>query len=1078
MAISTFLGKSISFFLDKLIDALFERFRGFVSNQKEKAQLKYKLSENFERYFRERYEYLPLSQEFDLHSLQDHLIENLYTSVALCFIAASSEERSFYKDSLINSSYKVASADTKAKQQGVYAYVDSFLKIIEDYFLSKVKAEDLFLVNQQTEDIKNALAAYIHAENKKLKEFIKYHGSFAEFIDSIKLEPFKWDSSNKTLDQSILFHYLNPEIGFVRRNAQFKYLDDFLDDDAPLLSLAITGYGGIGKSKLLHRYILELLYNLEWKAVILDGFLIENLFSFKEWNYPKNLLLVIDYAAEKSTLIGEWMRAIYLSNSCPPKMRIILLERQGITRANEQTVHPLWYQQIYKASGKLLAKIQYRHGNGFYELPRFNQEEMFQVMDMLPGVKSKLTPAEKENIYKRIVSFASDYRDERFNTPLIALLLADAYMNGEDVLDPERLMSYVIERNRESWKRAFASYSKQEDLVSSLERALVYVTATGGCDLTDLPPPLTADGQLLINTLGKDGVNQLPALIAGDVQQHHQLEPLKPDIVGEYFVLNYIDRNCYSDNCKQMIEACWEKSEEFLPFLIRCVRSYLGEFPDLVFGKQPILFCGARPFDQALVLFGMTTLSEITICQKALKHIEGLYQKYPESQLAEVFAMCLFNLSAQQEVVEDLQSTAAELKALSDMWPEVSDIALEYTKGLVNLSLKQDKTEARKTVFELKAIHEQWPEVPEIALRYANGLVNLSLKQDEVEARQTVAKLKATSDKWPETSEIALEHARGLVNLSTKQDKVEASRTITELKAISERWPEVLGIALRYANGLVNLSAAQDEVEALLSIVTELKAIYKSWPEAPEIALRYANGLVNLSAAQDKVEARRTVAELKAIHEQWSEVPEIALRYADGLVNLSIAQDEVEAHRTIAELKAIHKRWPEVPEISLRYANALVNLSIEQDKIETGHTVSALKAIHERLPAVSEIALEYAKGLFNLSVAQEEVEARQTISALKAIHERWPAVSEITLRYANALVNLFVKQDEVEALQLTAAELKELCDERPEILENTLRYAKMLVKYLKEQNGSDAMSAIAKLEYLIQSLETHVDTLI
>ncbi|NMA11762.1 MAG: ATP-binding protein [Chloroflexi bacterium] len=899
---SKILGLFKSVFVEMIQDVLCEEGGGHVREKIEETQLKNRLSENFERYFKERYQSLTISEDFDLHELNDHLIKYLYTRVAMCFIADSSEKRSYYKDALIASSYTIAGADTKAKRRGVYAYVDSFLEVIEKNFISKVNRKDWFLVNRQTDEIKQALATYIETQNEKLQAFISYHNSFAEYIDSKKLEPLKSDSNKNLLDPNLLFHYLNPEIGFVRRDAPFKFLDEFLDDDAALLCLAITGYGGIGKSRLMYQYIRELLHNLEWKAVMLDRSSVDRVCESKEWNYPKNLLLVIDYAAEKAEIIGKWIRAIQQSRSCPLKMRIVLLERQGVTKANEQTIQPLWYQQIYEASGKMLGNIQYPPRNGFYELPLFNKEEMFQVMDMHPQAKSKLTQAVKKEIYNKIVSFSDGYQDERFNTPLIALLLVDAHVNGEDLPDPEQLMEYVIRRNKDSWERTFSSYGKNEDLVKALERSMVYATATGGCDLTKLPAPLADDKELLIDTLEMDGMNQLPALIAGDDQQHHQLEPLKPDIIGEYFVLDYINRNRYADNCKGMIEACWKKSDEFLSFLIRCVRSYLGKFQVLVFEEPPILFQGADSGYQSRVLFEMTTLPGKNLCQEAVKHINRLYQERKELQLAKILAMGLINLSASQEEVEARQ-TVAELKALSERWPGKPEIALAYAKGLFNLSFEQKDVKARQTVDELKTFSKKWPENPEIAFEYAKGLVNLSARQKEIAACQkTVDELQTLSEQWPESSEIALRYAMGLVNLSTRQEGVAAcQKTVDKLKAFSEQCPENSERILMYARGLFNLSIKQEEVEARQT-VDELKMFSKQWPESSGIALAYALGLVTFFAKKGE-DKELIVSELKELCDKHPEILEKTLEYAKSGVNHLKGQNEPDVLRAIQKLE-------------------------------------------------------------------------------------------------------------------------------------------------------------------------------
>jgi hypothetical protein len=142
---SEILGLFKSVFVETIQDVLCEEGRGHVREKIEETQLKNRLSENFERYFKERYQSLTISEDFDLHGLNDHLIKYLYTRVAMCFIADSSEKRSYYKDALIASSYTIAGADTKAKRRGVYAYVDSFLEVIEKNFISKVNRKDWFI---------------------------------------------------------------------------------------------------------------------------------------------------------------------------------------------------------------------------------------------------------------------------------------------------------------------------------------------------------------------------------------------------------------------------------------------------------------------------------------------------------------------------------------------------------------------------------------------------------------------------------------------------------------------------------------------------------------------------------------------------------------------------------------------------------------------------------------------------------------------------------------------------------------------------------------------------------------------
>ncbi len=105
--------------VEKIEDDLVENLNDSIHDKKEKAQIEQKLNETFERLFKEQYEYLPpLSKESDINTLNEWLLENLYTTVLSCFIADSLAKRSYNKNSLMKSSYARARADTKEKKAG------------------------------------------------------------------------------------------------------------------------------------------------------------------------------------------------------------------------------------------------------------------------------------------------------------------------------------------------------------------------------------------------------------------------------------------------------------------------------------------------------------------------------------------------------------------------------------------------------------------------------------------------------------------------------------------------------------------------------------------------------------------------------------------------------------------------------------------------------------------------------------------------------------------------------------------------------------------------------------------------
>ena len=85
----------------------------------------------------------------------------------------------------------------------------------------------------------------------------------------------------------------------------------------------------------------------------------------------------------------------------------------------------------------------------------------------------------------------------------------------------------------------------------------------------------------------------------------------------------------------------------------------------------------------------------------------------------------------------------------------MQDIAIEFARGLFNLSNRQDEQRALETVKRLECLTKKHPGVQDIAIVFAMGLVNLSAKQDEQKALSTIERIKALAAKHPGNGEIA-----------------------------------------------------------------------------------------------------------------------------------------------------------------------------------------------------------------------------------------------------------------------------------------------------------------------------------
>jgi len=82
------------------------------------------------------------------------------------------------------------------------------------------------------------------------------------------------------------------------------------------------------------------------------------------------------------------------------------------------------------------------------------------------------------------------------------------------------------------------------------------------------------------------------------------------------------------------------------------------------------------------------------------------------------------------------------------------EIALEYAKGLVNLSDAQDVEGSDTTIALLRLLVAQYPNNEDIELRYARGLSNLYKKQGADDQQETLERLRLFVEAHSQNKEI------------------------------------------------------------------------------------------------------------------------------------------------------------------------------------------------------------------------------------------------------------------------------------------------------------------------------------
>ena len=289
-----------------------------------------------------------------------------------------------------------------------------------------------------------------------------------------------------------------------------------------------------------------------------------------------------------------------------------------------------------------------------------------------------------------------------------------------------------------------------------------------------------------------------------------------------------------------------------------------------------------------------------TACEALAEKARTIYEQYPESEdIALRYARILFNLSVEQENVEDLLNTTKEVKQIFDSFKHSEDIALHYAMALANLSFEQENVEdLLNTVNSVKQIFDSFKHSESIALHYAMALVNLSAKQDQVEDLLKTSKaVKQIFEQFKDSEDIALQYAMVLYNLSNRQNDIkERKKTISDLEALTLKFQHSENIVLQYATALANLSVEQDNVEERLNTVNEIKQIFDSFKHSESIALRYVKVLYNLSNLQNDLnQTNLRVIEILDILKNFSnvEILDILVKILQNSSDIKLDTDKI-----------------------------------------------------------------------------------------------------------------------------------------------------------------------------------------
>ena len=908
------------------------------------------------------------------------------------------------------------------------------------------------LLWQDLSDIKQTLTSM----DGKLDEITAAvaKGDFARYVDDLKSMD---DDDYQMLD------YRSGMVGYFGRDRELTRLHRFCEtsQQPDVLWAAITGPGGTGKSRLALQLCQELGPNWEW-LFLEDTFFQNPATAFTNWDYPKHLLIVVDYLTGRAQQVGRWICEL----AGPPKrshsIRILLLDRDEFASKEDSDSRleadnsPYWYRQLTSGSGRRAADLHYREGSGPCVISLSTDESVLSadtMKDILLSIQlpETNTTAKLHRIPESDVTSIIDRLadiDPEHSRPLYLLLvariwLADPVTAPQNTETREGLLNTIYEHEVSMIQKACEKAGSEFPAETVLD-LWAWATATGVVESVLELPEASYAASVRDNSVLPGSFRQFADLVRGCVGSLTvDVVPYTPDIPGEYLTLRRVHSVVQTADSQRFVTSAWTNAPgQFIRFLARACADFgrhtASSFESLLVPGQGLLQPPTGDSDPAsshphiMYCVGLSKLVGVVapeVASNALQPLRELHESRRDDEaLSIVLSEALFRLSSNvpdlaQEIIE------GELKELADQFSDNVEINSWLARGLFTLSVFVPKLAQGIVEGELKVLAGRFPDDAEISLPWALGLVNLSVFVPDLAQEIVGGELAALAGRFPDDAEINLQWARGLYYLSGAMPELARGIVGGELRELAGRFADDAEISLQWARGLANLAATMPELARGI-VGGELRELAGRFPDNAEINLPWAIGLLNLSGAMPELMRGIVGGELRELAGRFPDDAEINLRWAKGLFNLSTAVPELAQGIVGGELKVVAGRFPGHAEINLEWAKGLLNVSVNVPELARGIVGGELRELAGRFPEDEAINLQWARGLVTLSMDVPELARGIVGGELRELAGRFPEDEAINLWWARSLISLSLNVPEL-ALGIVGGELAALAARFP-----------------------------------------------